>query len=312
MKKLWRVSFTLRKKEADAFRFRARSRRSITALTYLLFVASFTPLAFGQAHSAPQISRPVESGPPAALKQVGIDQRLNEQLPLDTVLKDEMGRPVQLGQFFGERPVILAFVYYECPMLCNQVLNGLLGSLKIVTFDAGKEFDVIALSFDPRENDKPGLAAEKKQSFINRYDRPGASNGWHFLTGDEAAIKRVTDAAGFHFTYDKATNQYAHASGIMIATPDGRLARYFYGIEYAPKDVKLGLIEASDRKIGSPVDALLLYCYHYDPSSGTYTAKVAMMLMQIGGVLTLIAFIGFYFFMSRRKKALGRMREAEV
>lgn len=275
---------------------------------------------FAQGHGAPQAVPAVETGPPKALQNVGIDQKLNTQLPLDTVFKDELGHDVPLGQYFGKRPVVLALVYYECPMLCNQVLNGVLTSVSILSsgnvismgtpLNVGEQFDIVAISFDARENEKPGLAAEKKQSFVDRYNRPGASQGWHFLTGTQSSIDRVTQAVGFRYAYDEATNQFAHASGVMIATPDGKLARYFYGIEYAPKDMKLGLIEAADRRIGSPVDKLLLYCFHYDPSTGTYSAKVAMGLIRGGGVLFLFALAAFYYAMRRRKQRIARFEEA--
>lgn len=273
-----------------------------------------------QGHGAPQAIQPIQSGPPKALENVGIDQRLGEQLPLDVILKDELGRDVKLSDYFGKRPVILALVYYECPMLCNQVLNGLLSSISVLSsgnlismgtpLNVGEQFDVVAISFDARESEKPGLAAEKRQSFIERYNRPGSSQGWHFLTGKQDSINRVTEAVGFRYAYDEATNQFAHASGVMVVTPDGKLARYFYGVEYAPKDIKLGLVEASDERIGTPVDRLLLYCYHYDPSSGTYTAKVAMTLIRLGGVLTLISIAFFYFMMRRRKIRLNRFTQA--
>lgn len=290
-------------------RFGARSRQRSIVSIFIAFLILILPLVvFGQMHSEPVTANPVDNSTPAALKDVAIEQRLNQQLPLDVTLKDEMGQSVRLGKYFGQRPVVLALVYYECPMLCNEVLNGMLGSLKALSFDAGRDFDVVAVSFDARENEKPGLAAEKKQSFVDRYNRPGASGGWHFLTGDEAAIKRVTDAAGFHFAYDTKTNQFVHASAIMLTTPDGKLSRYFYGVEYAPKDMKLGLIESSNGKIGSPVDALLLYCYHYDPAVGSYTSRITIGLIQAAGVIFLIALALFYFVMWRRKQALGEGR----
>lgn len=299
--------------------FRA-PRRAARYVNLLVVFACLLTSVFAQGHGASQAKRAVESGPPKALENVGIEQKLNEQLPLHTMFKDELGRDVALGKYFGERPVVLALVYYECPMLCNQVLNGVLTSVSILSsgniigmgtpLNVGEQFDVVAISFDRRENEKPGLAAEKKQSFVDRYNRPGSSQGWHFLTGTQESIDRITEAVGFRYAYDEATNQFAHASGVMIATPDGKLARYFYGIEYAPKDMKLGLIEAADRRIGTPVDRLLLYCFHYDPSTGTYSAKVAMGLIRAGGVLFLFALAAFYFAMRRRKQRLARFEEA--
>ncbi|MFT3746337.1 MAG: SCO family protein [Pyrinomonadaceae bacterium] len=191
------------------------------------------------------------NGLPETLKKVGIEQKLGDQLPLDTELKDEDGNIVTLGSYFGKgRPVIVAFVYYECPMLCNQVLNGLTGSLKGVSFDAGKEFDVVAISFDAKEFDKPDLAKNKKASYIERYGRPETAKGWHFLTGTEASIQKVTSAAGFTFEWDAKSNQFAHAAGVMIATPDGKLSRYFYGIDYSAKDLKFGIMGIGGEKGG--------------------------------------------------------------
>lgn len=280
-------------------KFAQKVKRAIFAMLLLLFVAYGSPLVVcAQMHNIPSDNKRVDNSTPTVLQQVGIDQKLNEQLPLDARFQDEVGNDVALGSYFGKKPVLLAFVYYECPMLCNEVLNGTLGTLKALPFSAGKEFDVVAISFDSRENEKPGLAAEKKQSYIDRYNRPGARDGWHFLTGTEENIKRVTDAAGFHYTYDAANNQFAHAAAIMIATPDGRLARYFYGIEYAPKDVRLGLVEAANGKIGSPVDKLLLYCFHYDPATGKYGA-IVMNMVRLSGVALLIGFGLFYFFVRR-------------
>lgn len=218
---------------------------------------------------------------PGALAGVGIDQRLNAQLPLDTTFKDDYGRTVKLRDYFeAGKPVILVPVYYRCPMLCTQIMNAVAGSLRAVSLDAGKDFQVVAVSFDPK--DTPETAAEKKQLYLRRYARPNAANGWHLLSGDEANIKQLMDALGFHYRYDPKTDQYAHASGVMIATPDGHLSRYFYGIEYSPRDVRLGLVEASQNKIGNPVDQILLYCFHYDPATGKYGA-VAMNLVRAAG-----------------------------
>jgi protein SCO1/2 len=227
---------------------------------------------------------------PGILKDVRFDQRLNERLPLDATFKDEDGRSVQLGQYFGTKPVVLAFAYYECPMLCTQVLNGLTSALTVLTETVGQDFDVVVISFDPRE--LPPLAAGKKKAHIDRYKRPGSESGWHFLTGEEASIRRVTDAAGFHYAWDDKTQQFAHPSGIVVTTPDGRLSRYFFGIEFAPRDVKFALIESSAGRTGNAVDKLLLYCYHYDPSTGSYSF-LAMRAVQIGGAVTLVALVGF-------------------
>lgn len=232
------------------------------------------------------------------LENVGIDQRLGEQLPLDVTFRDENGNSVRLGDYFGKKPVVLSLVYYSCPMLCNQVLNGMTSALDVISFDIGKEFEVVTVSFDPRET--PELAREKKQTYIQWYKRQGAAEGWHFLTGDKESIAKLTEAAGFHYKFDKATNQFVHASGIMLATPEGKLARYFYGIEYAPKDLRLGLIEASEKRIGNPVDRLLLYCYHYDPSSGKYSAAV-MNILRLAGVATFAGLIAMLWLLRRRR-----------
>ena len=249
------------------------------------------------------------NGLPPALQKIGIDQKLGDQLPLDTVLKDEHGKEVRLGDYFNHgRPVILALVYYECPMLCNEVLNGLTGSLKGISLDAGKDFDVVAISFDARENDKPDLAKNKKASYLERYGRAGAENGWHFLTGAQGSIDKVTKAAGFNYAWDEKTQQFAHAGGIMITTPAGKLSRYFYGIDYAPKDVKFGLMDSAEAKIGNPAEKLLLYCYHYDPASGKYGLAI-LNVIRLTGVATLLAMGMMFVVFWRRNK---HKREAEA
>ncbi|MDQ2869095.1 MAG: SCO family protein [Acidobacteriota bacterium] len=236
---------------------------------------------------------------PAILKDVGIEQRLGSSVPLDVILQDEQGRPVRLGQYFGSRPVILVLAYYNCPMLCTQVLNGLVSSMRALSFDAGKEFEVVTLSFDPR--DRPRDAAAKKEPYLREYNRPGAAAGWHFLTGGPGSIERVASAVGFRFRWDNDLAQFAHASGIFVLTPDGKLSRYFFGIEYAPRDLRLGLIEASNRKIGNPVDQILLYCYHYDPKVGKYGA-VIMNIVRLAGVGAVLILSTFLFVMCRRDR----------
>lgn len=249
-------------------------------------------------------SKPYETprtvGLPTALKDVGIDQKLNAQLPLDLVFQNEQGQEVRLGDYFGKKPVVVSLVYYDCPMLCNQVLNGMISAFKVMAFAPGQEFDVVTVSFDTRETAEQ--AAKKKKTYVGylpEAKRVGANAGWHFLTGDEKNVKALTDAIGFRYHYDEATQQFAHASAIYVATPEGKLARYFYGIEYAPRDLRLGLIEAAQNKIGSPMDQILLYCYHYDPATGKYGAAV-INLIRLGGVLTLIAVAGLFVFMRRR------------
>jgi protein SCO1/2 len=241
---------------------------------------------------------------PGSLQGIGIDQRLNEMLPLSLPLRDETGRAVTLGNYFGRRPVVFALVYYNCPMLCTQVLNGLVASLNVISLEAGKDFDVVAVSFDPR--DTPAAAAAKKEAYLSRYKHPAAHAGWHFLTGDAAAIETLTKAAGFRYRFDEKLDQFAHASAAMVVTPEGRLARYFYGIEYAPRDLRLGLVEASAGKIGTPVDQILLYCFHYDPATGKYGA-VVMNIVRLAGLLT-VGWIAVGVVVLSRRRA--RLREA--
>lgn len=251
-------------------------------------------------------------GLPKALNGVGIDQKLNEQLPLDLTLKNENGESVKLGDYFGKKPVVLSLVYYQCPMLCNQILNGMVTAFRVMSFAPGKEFEVVTISFDPRET--PELAAAKKKTYVDYFPedkRAAAAAGWHFLTADEASIERITKAVGFRYHWDEATNQFAHASAVYVATPQGRLARYFYGIEYAPRDLRLGLIEAAENKIGSPVDQLLLYCFHYDPATGKYGAAV-MNLMRVGGVITVIALVALLFSLRRRSRAQVAWRARQI
>ncbi|HEX8179065.1 MAG TPA: SCO family protein [Pyrinomonadaceae bacterium] len=226
--------------------------------------------------------------PAAILQDVRIEQRLGAQLPLDASFRDETGRIVKLGDYFGARPVVFALVYYKCPMLCNQVLSGMVGGLRSVSFTPGKEFDVVVVSFDPREG--PVDAAQKKRIVVGDYHRPETAAGWHFLTGDKAAIDSVATAAGFHYAFDARTNQFAHASAIMLATPAGKLSHYFYGIDPEPRGLRLGLVEASAGKVGSPVDQLLLYCYHYDPTTGRY-GPVIMNFMRLGGLVTVLGVV---------------------
>ncbi|MEO8650201.1 MAG: SCO family protein [Acidobacteriota bacterium] len=242
------------------------------------------------------------NGLPDALKTIGIDQKLGAVLPLETEFKDENGNPVKLGDYFHHgRPVVLALVYYECPMLCNEVLNGLTGSLKGISFDAGKEFDVIAISFDARENDKADLAKNKKGSYVERYGRTGTEKGWHFLTGTQASIDSITKTVGFNYQWDEKSGQFAHAGGIMLITPDAKVSKYFYGIDYSPKDLKFGLMESAENKVGSTADKLILYCYHYDPSTGKYGFAI-LNAIRVGAVATLLAMGAMGFVFWRRNK----------
>lgn len=236
--------------------------------------------------------------------QVGLDQRLNQQVPLDLAFTDENGQTVQLKQYFGTKPVILALVYFQCPMLCSQVLNGMAGAFNgIVRFNVGRDFEVVTVSFDPR--DTPEAAAANKKTYLERYRRAGAAQGWHFLTGKKEQIAALANAVGFRYAWDPEIQQFAHASGIMLLTPDGRMAQYYYGIEYAPRDIQFGLIEASKGKIGNVVDQILLYCYHYDPAKGKYGA-VVFNILRISALATLLALGGFMVIMFRRDSLAAR------
>jgi protein SCO1/2 len=246
----------------------------------------------------------VSTGLPSALKTVGIEQKLNDQLPLEAEFKNEDGETVKLDDYFGNgRPIILALVYYECPMLCNEVLNGLTGSLKGISFNAGKDFDVVAISFDARENDKPELTKNKKASYMARYGRVGTENGWHFLTGTQSEIDKVTEAVGFNYRFDEETDQFAHAGGIMVITPEGRISRYLYGIDYAPNDVKFSIMDSAESRIGNPAEQLFLYCFHYDPSTGKYGLTI-MKILRLMALATLVGIGGMLFVFWRRNKEI--------
>lgn len=257
--------------------------RMLCVCVALLFSALFASPARTQDLLSPAPS--TDLGLPPQLHDVGFRPVLNAPLPLDAQFRDEDGKAVRLGDYFHGKPVILVPVYYRCPLLCSQTLQGVVGSLKMLSFNPGQEFEVVVMSFDPRET--PNMALTKKQDVLSHYRRPGTDAGWHFLTGDQADIRRVTDAARFYFVWDAQSNMWAHASGVLIATPEGRISRYFYGIEYSPRDVRWGLIEASHDRIGTPVDQVLLFCYHYNPATGKYGALVERML-RIGGTLTLL------------------------
>ena len=240
----------------------------------------------------------VASSIPKPLREIGFDQNLNVTLPLDAEFRDEQGAGVRLGQYFGKKPVVLAFVYYECPMLCTQVLNAITSSVGVLTLEAGTDFELVMISFDPRET--PAQAFAKKAEYVRRYARPGTDQGWHFLTGEEPSIKRVTHAAGFRYAWDADTNQYAHPTGVIVVTPDGRPARYLFGIEYGPRDLRFALIEASEGRIGSVVDSLLLYCFHYNPMTGRYGVYI-MRTLRIAGTATVLLIATFIVVMVRRE-----------
>lgn len=296
-----RVFFRSESRRGSSGRARvARPRRA--AVRTLLFSLTFALPAALPAQS-PEAT-PRDARPPI-LRDVGIEQRLGQPLPLDAIFQDESGRAVRLGQYFGKRPVVLVLAYYDCPMLCTEVLNGLLSSIKTLSFDVGKEFEIVTVSFNPR--DKPSDAAAKKKPYVDAYHRSGAAGGWHFLTGGSGSIERITNAVGFRYKYDESQGQFAHAAAIYVATPDGKLSRYFYGIDYAPRDLRLGLIEASQRRIGTPVDQILLYCFHYDPKVGRYGA-VVMNMVRMGGVAAVLILSTFLTIMWRR----DRRRDAKL
>jgi protein SCO1/2 len=252
--------------------------------------------AWGQGMGNGIMSPPPNVRPPG-LKNVGIQQNLNQQIPPDLVFTDDLGRKVRLGDYFAQKPLILNFVYYGCPMLCGEALSGLESTLRVLKFDLGKEFEVITISFDPK--DTPEMAAKKKDQFLRRYNRPGAERGWHFLVGQPAAIDAVTKAAGFQYQYDEKTGQFAHSTAILVLTPKGKIAQYYYGIEYPPKDLRLALVEASENRIGNVMDELLLYCYHYDPEKGKYSATV-MRVLRLMGVATMLCLGALVFVLIRR------------
>lgn len=241
---------------------------------------------------------------PPQLRNVGIDQKLDTQLPPGIRVIDESGRDSALGEYFRGKPVVLALVYYKCPMLCDMVLNGMLRAFRTLSLDAGRDFDVVTVSFDP--NDTPAIASQKKANYLEKYGRPGAAEGWHFLTAKESGIQELTAAAGFRYTYDENAKQFIHASAIMVLTPEGRLSRYFYGVEYPPRDLRLALVEASNFRIGNRVDQLLLYCFHYDPTTGKY-GLIITRTIRLGGMLTVLALVGGIVALSRRPRGRGEV-----
>jgi protein SCO1/2 len=266
--------------------------RSITGVVVLLALS----VAAG-AQTIPDNVGKSSSGLPAQLQNVGFEPQLNAQLPLDLTFRDESGRDVQLRQYFGHRPVLLALVYYGCPMLCNQIEQGVVGSLKMLSFNAGREYEVVFVSFDARET--PDMAAKKKAAALAHYGRPETVAGWHFLTGKEEQIHALTSAANFRYSFDEKNNLFAHASGIMLITPDGRISRYFYGVEYPSRDVRLGLVDASAGKIGTPIDHLLLFCFHYDPETARYSATI-LKVIRLGGILTIFSIVAGILIFRRR------------
>jgi protein SCO1/2 len=268
--------------------------RYILGFVALLLAASCTL----QAQTVPDNVGPSAATLPPALQNVGFEPALNGQMPLDVHFRDETGRDVSLREFSGQKPVVLAFVYYSCPMLCDEIQRGVVGVLRMLSFNPGRDYDVVFISFDPQ--DTTAMAAEKKKAALDRFNRPATASGWHFLTGSEQSIEAVTRAANFRFRYDTRAKLFAHASGVMILTPDGRISRYFYGVEYPGRDMRLGLVDASAGKIGSPIDHVLLFCYHYDPSSAKYSASI-LRIVRFGGVLTIFLLVGGILISRRRE-----------
>lgn len=252
-----------------------------------------------------------QTGAPAILKQVGITQNLNTQIPADLTFRDETGKTVRVGDFFGKKPIVLSLVYFDCPALCTEVLNGELRTMKAISLDLGKDFEAVTVSFEPK--DTPALAKAKRDVYAGQYGRPKAAQHWHFLTGEQSSIDALTNVAGFRYAYDSSIRQYAHAAAILILTPDGRIDRYFYGVQYPARDFRLGLVDASEGKIGTLTDQALLYCYQYDPMTGKYGLVVMNVLRAAGGltVLALGLFLGLMF-RRDRTRAAGASRAAGV
>jgi protein SCO1 len=272
----------------------------ITGIAALL-VASCTL----QAQTIPSNVGPTSATMPAALQNVGFEPPLNGQMPLDLHFRDETGRDVQLREFFGQKPVVLAFVYYNCPMLCDQIQMGVVGTLRMLSFNPGRDYEVVFVSFDARET--PEMAAAKKKTALAHFQRPETTSGWHFLTGSTESIEAATRAANFRFRFDSRSNLFAHASGVLVLTPDGRISRYFYGVEYPGRDIRLALVDASAGKIGSPIDHVLLFCYHYDPSSATYSASI-LKIIRLGGILTILFIVWGIFIFRRREIRSARTK----
>jgi protein SCO1 len=273
-------------------------------ITKTIFTAGLLllPICSLHAQTVPADVGPAASQVPAVLQNVGFLPPLNGQMPLDAPLRDENGREVRLRDYLGHQPMVLAFVYYNCPMLCDQVEQGVVGSLRMLSFSPGRDYHVVFLSFDP--HDTPETAGEKKKQALAHFHRPETDSGWHFLTGSQDSIDAVTRAANFRYSYDAKSEMFAHASGVLLLTPDGRISRYFYGVEYPGRDMRLGLVDASAGKIGTPIDYVLLYCYHYDPSAAKYSASI-LKIMRLGGVLTIVCIVGGILIFRRRETAMA-------
>jgi protein SCO1/2 len=270
-----------------------KNAKAVAAFCVVLVVIVAAPARAQQSALPPAVK--------SILNQVSIAQNLNTQISPDIVFRDETGKSVRLGDFFGQKPILLSLVYFDCPALCTEVLNGELRTMRSISLDLGKDFEAVTVSFEPK--DPPALAKAKRDVYAGQYGRPGAVDNWHFLTGEQQSIDALTQAIGFHYAYDSATRQYAHAAAIMVLTPEGRIARYFYGVQYPARDVRLGLVEASQGRIGTVTDHALLFCYQYDPATGKY-GLIVMNVIRAGGVLTLFALGTFMFVMFRRDRRL--------
>jgi protein SCO1/2 len=274
--------------------------RPISGVFGLLLSASAA-----MAQAVPSSTGPAAENMPAVLQNVGFEPPLNAHVPLDLAFRDETGRNVQLREYFTQKPVLLALVYYGCPMLCNQTEQGVVGSLRMLSFNPGRDYEVVFVSFDPRES--PDMAAQKKESAMAHFRRPETASGWHFLTGRKESIDALTKGANFRYSFDQKSNLFAHASGIMLLTPDGRISRYFYGVEYPSRDLRLGLVDASAGKIGTPIDRALLFCYQYDPTAARYSASI-LKIIRLGGVLTILALVAGMLIFRRRDIAAARTK----
>ncbi len=275
-------------------------KRSISGLFALLLSASAAC-----AQAVPSNTGPAAQYMPSVLKNVGFEPRLNAHLPLDLAFRDETGRSVQLREYFNQKPVVLALVYYGCPMLCNQTEQGVVGALRMLSFNPGRDYEVVFVSFDPRES--PEMAAQKKESAMEHFRRPETAPGWHFLTGQKESIDALAKGANFRYSFDQKSNLFAHAAGIMLLTPDGRISRYFYGVEYPARDVRLGLVDASAGKIGTPIDRALLFCYQYDPTTARYSASI-LKIIRLAGVLTILGLVSAILILRRRDLAAARTK----
>jgi protein SCO1/2 len=275
-------------------------KHSISGVLALLLSANAA-----SAQAVPSGTGPAAGNMPSVLKNVGFEPRLNAHLPLDLAFRDEAGRDVQLRDYFTQKPVLLALVYYGCPMLCNQTEQGVVGALRMLSFNPGRDYEVVFVSFDPRES--PDMAAQKKESAMTHFRRPETASGWHFLTGSKESIDALTKGANFRYSFDQKSNLFAHASGIMLLTPDGRISRYFYGVEYPARDIRLGLVDASAGKIATPIDRALLFCYQYDPTSARYSTSI-LKIIRLGGVLTMLALVAGILIFRRRDIAAARTK----